>query len=45
VAGTINTNNNTLSNGVIIGTWAVVGSGNGCSNVSGTFTMTQTTSA
>jgi hypothetical protein len=44
VAGTINTTNNTLSNGVIMGTWAVVGSGNGCSNVSGTFTMTQTAS-
>ena len=44
VAGTINTNNNTLSNGVIMGNWAVVGGGNGCSNVSGTFTMTQTAS-
>jgi hypothetical protein len=42
VTGTINTTNNTLSNGVIIGTWAVVGSGSGCGNVSGTFTMTQT---
>jgi|GEM_PF-1690022 hypothetical protein len=44
VTGTINTTNNTLSNGVIIGNWAVVGSGNGCSNVSGTFNMTQTAS-
>ena len=44
VTGVINTNNNTLSNGVIIGNWAVVGSGTGCSNASGTFTMTQTAS-
>jgi hypothetical protein len=44
VTGTINTDNNTLSNGVITGNWAVVGSGNGCGNANGVFTMTQTAS-
>jgi hypothetical protein len=48
VTGTINTNNNTLSGGTIIGTWALVpasGSQN-CVPVSSetAFTMTQTTS-
>jgi hypothetical protein len=43
VTGTVNGTNNTLSNGVITGTWALTG-GTGCNNVNGTFTMTQTSS-
>jgi hypothetical protein len=42
VTGTVNSNN-TLSNGVIIGTWTMTG-GTGCDNVNGQFTMTQSTS-
>jgi hypothetical protein len=41
MTGTLNTTNNTLSNGVILGTWAVAGQ---C-NTTGTFTMTQTSSS
>jgi hypothetical protein len=41
VTGTLNTTNNTLSTGVIMGNWALTG-GTGCNNVNGTFTMTQT---
>ena len=43
ITGTVNGTNNTLSNGVITGTWALSG-GTGCNNVTGTFTMTQTSS-
>ena len=39
VTGTVN-GNNTLSNGVVIGTWALTG-GTGCNGVDGTFTLTQ----
>jgi hypothetical protein len=42
VTGTLNGINDTLSDGVIIGTWTLKGS-TGC-NTNGTFTMTQTTS-
>ena len=42
MTGTLNTTNNTLSNGIIMGTWTVQGSTT-CTG-SGTFTMTQTTS-
>ena len=42
VSGTLNGINDTLSDGVIIGTWTVKGAGT-C-NTDGTFTMTQTTS-
>lgn len=40
MTGTLNTTTNTLSNGIILGTWKVQG-GTGC-NTSGQFTMTQT---
>jgi heat shock protein HslJ len=43
ITGTVNGTNNTLSNGVIVGNWALTG-GTGCNNVNGTFTMTQTSS-
>ena len=43
MTGQLNTTTDTLSNGVIMGNWTVTG-GTGCNNVSGTFTMTQTTS-
>jgi hypothetical protein len=43
ITGTVNGTNNTLSNGVITGTWALKGV-TGCNNVDGTFTMTQTSS-
>ena len=43
MTGTLNTTNNTLSNGVITGNWTMVG-GTGCNNINGTFTMTQTAS-
>jgi hypothetical protein len=43
MTGLLNTTTDTLSNGVITGTWTVTG-GTGCNNISGTFTMTQTTS-
>jgi len=44
VTGTVNTSNyNTLSGGIIVGTWALApGSGSSCVVASGTFTMTQT---
>jgi hypothetical protein len=42
VTGNVNSNN-TLSNGVIIGTWTLTG-GTGCNGVNGTFTLTQSTS-
>ncbi|HEV3305360.1 MAG TPA: hypothetical protein VGZ91_02875 [Candidatus Sulfotelmatobacter sp.] len=42
MTGTLNTTNNTLSNGVITGTWTLTG-GTSC-NTNGTFTMTQSTS-
>ncbi len=42
VSGTINTNTNVLSNGVVTGTWTITGA-TACSG-SGTFTMTQTAS-
>jgi hypothetical protein len=42
VTGTLNGTNDTLVDGVIIGTWTLKG-GTGC-NTNGTFTMTQTTS-
>ena len=44
VTGTVNTSNyNTLSGGIIVGTWALApGSGSSCVAASGPFTMTQT---
>lgn len=43
VTGTLTgSSSDTLSNGVITGTWALTG-GTGCTGTSGTFTMTQTT--
>jgi hypothetical protein len=42
VTGTLNGTNDTLADGVIIGTWTLKG-GTGC-NTNGTFTMTQHTS-
>ena len=42
VTGTLNGTNDTLADGVIIGSWTLKGS-TGC-NTNGTFTMTQTTS-
>jgi hypothetical protein len=46
VTGLLNTNNNTLSDGSIIGTWALVPASSNptCVAASGTFTMTQTAS-
>jgi hypothetical protein len=41
VTGNVNTNN-TLSNGVVMGTWTLTG-GSGCNGVGGTFTLTQST--
>jgi hypothetical protein len=46
VTGSVNTNNNTLSDGSIIGNWTLVpaSSNSTCLDASGTFTMTQTAS-
>ncbi|MFZ0420024.1 MAG: hypothetical protein WAM04_18125 [Candidatus Sulfotelmatobacter sp.] len=46
VTGVVNTNNNTLSDGSIIGNWMLVpaSSNSTCLDANGTFTMTQTAS-
>jgi hypothetical protein len=43
ISGTLS--GSAITGGTITGTWALQGSGSGCSNTSGQFTMTQSTSA
>jgi hypothetical protein len=43
ITGTVNSGSTAITGGTITGTWALQGSGSGCTNTSGQFTMTQST--